>query len=104
MFDIENLKITQFPIVIYASPRTGCSVVADIISNKYPKLKYFNEPFAPQNNSIDFINHAKNDNLYIIKTMSYDMFEKKYLIDFRIKLLMIFKIKHLILEFVDTIY
>ena len=74
MFNIDDIDIKLFPIIIYASPRTGCSVVGDVLSEKYPQLRYFNEPFAQNNN--DFIQYATVNSLYIVKTMSYDVFEK----------------------------
>jgi hypothetical protein len=75
MFDINNLEFTKLPVIIYASPRTGCSVVGAILARKFNLLKYFNEPLGRNIDPTTFINYARQHNTYIIKTMAYDVFE-----------------------------
>jgi hypothetical protein len=74
MLDIDSIEITKLPIVIYASPRTGCSVIGAILSSKFNAMRYFNEPLGSNTDPTMFINHARSHKNYIIKTMAYDVF------------------------------
>jgi len=69
---IDSIVVDRFPITIYASPRTGSTLVADILRTKYSQLKSFNESFAQGHDPVPFIEYAKNNNLYILKTMALD--------------------------------
>lgn len=65
--------IDKFPIIILSSPRTGSTVLAEIISKKFPKLQWFSEPdcIVPrwtQAGSMDkFTKYSKISNQYILK-------------------------------------
>jgi hypothetical protein len=77
MVNIDSIHIDKFPIIILASPRTGCSVIGELLSLKY-QVQYFNEPFASQvygiDNSEQFLNQTKNNTQYILKTMACDFY------------------------------
>jgi hypothetical protein len=75
MLDINSIEITKLPVIIYASPRTGCSVVGTILARKFNSLIYFNEPLGKNVDPTTFINHARSHKSYIIKTMAYDVFD-----------------------------
>lgn len=77
MLDISNIEITKLPVVIYASPRTGCSVIGAILARKYNLLRYFNEPLGRDVDPTEFIKYATRQDSYILKTMSFDVFESK---------------------------
>jgi LPS sulfotransferase NodH len=61
-----NYKIDKFPIIILSSPRTGSTLLAQIIKSKYSNLKLFLEPDA-SNTMDDFIEYSNNSNQYILK-------------------------------------
>lgn len=72
MLDINSLNITEFPIIIFASPRTGCSLLGDLLAEKFNNLTYFNEPLP--GNSEEFLSYASTSDSYILKIMAYDLF------------------------------
>jgi LPS sulfotransferase NodH len=61
-----NYKIDKFPIIICSSPRTGSTLLAQIIKSKYSNLQLFSEPDA-SNTMDDFIEYSNNSNQYILK-------------------------------------
>ena len=68
---IDN--IDKFTIIILSSPRTGSTLLAEILSKKFPELELFIEPDSYINqmtkkDSMDnFINYSKISNQYIVK-------------------------------------
>lgn len=63
-------NITKYPIVIFASPRTGSTALGHHLVNLYPNLKYFNEPnFLPveMKEFMGMIYNKKNN--YILKLL-----------------------------------
>lgn len=60
------MNINKFPIIILSSPRTGSTLLTEVISAKYPSLKVFTEPDA--NNRLDELEeYATSSNQYILK-------------------------------------
>ena len=68
---IDN--IDKFPIIILSSPRTGSTVLAEILSKKFPTLELFSEPDSHRKklgarDSMDgFSNYSNGSNQYILK-------------------------------------
>jgi hypothetical protein len=77
MVNIDSIHIDKSPVIILASPRTGCSVIGELLSLKY-QMRYFNEPFAShvfgKDDSTQFLNQTANNPNYILKTMAYDFY------------------------------
>jgi LPS sulfotransferase NodH len=68
---IDN--IDKFPIIILSSPRTGSTVLAEILSKKFPELELFIEPdsydkkLEARDSMDNFINYSKMSDQYILK-------------------------------------
>jgi hypothetical protein len=67
-------NINKFPIIILSSPRTGSTVLAEILSNKFPELRMFLEPEFNRKGKKeikcqldDFTDYSKTSNQYILK-------------------------------------
>jgi LPS sulfotransferase NodH len=70
MFD--NIK---FPTLIISSPRTGSTILGDYISQIYPHVKFFSEPYLNLDHYIEFLEYSKNSNNYILKFHARDIFD-----------------------------
>lgn len=55
-------KIAKFPAVVFSSPRSGCTALANYLASKH-NLTFFNE------NITDAANYARTKNNYLLKTM-----------------------------------
>jgi len=59
-------EINKFPVMILSSPRTGSTLLANVLSNRYTNLALFSEPDA--NNTMDRFNeYAATSDQYILK-------------------------------------
>jgi len=54
-----NINITKYPVVIFASPRTGSNAIGHHITNSNPGTLYYSEP-APDFQLAQFIAQSKN--------------------------------------------
>lgn len=64
------MNVTKFPVVIFASPRTGSTALGHHIHNQYPELKYFIEPNFSNTEMEDYLEYSKSNNNYIVKLMA----------------------------------
>ena len=65
-------EITKFPVLIISTPRTGSSVLATIIGEKYD-LRVFIEPHESQSHLHGFIEYAQDNKDYLLKIHSRDV-------------------------------
>jgi hypothetical protein len=72
------ISIPKWPVVIFASPRTGSTALGYHIVNNYPQIKYYNEPNLRPDELEEFAEFFKLNNNYILKLMgsSIPMFPK----------------------------
>ena len=61
-------QIDKFPIIILSSPRTGSSLLAELLSKKFPDLKLYLEPDKKDKTIMDsFTEYSNDNNQYILK-------------------------------------
>ena len=63
------VKIEKYPVVIFASPRTGSNSLVKHVAKTY-NLKEFNEPNNNPDTFEEFIEYAKNNNDYVVKIIA----------------------------------
>ena len=67
------IEINKFPVIILSSPRTGSTVLAEILSKKFPELELFSEPdsytkkLGDRDSMDNFTNYSNISNQYILK-------------------------------------
>lgn len=65
------IKITKFPVIIFASPRTGSTALLHHIHQLYPENVEFCEPDLKD--ITPFLKYSQNNTNYILKTMAKNL-------------------------------
>jgi hypothetical protein len=62
-------KIDRFPVIILSSPRTGSTLLAEMLSKKLPDCKLYLEPVERLNKNImdNFVKYSNSNDQYILK-------------------------------------
>jgi hypothetical protein len=63
------MNITKWPVIIFASPRTGSTALGYHISNSNPLIKFYNEPNFRPVELEEFVEFSKFNNNYILKLL-----------------------------------
>lgn len=88
------MNITKWPVVIFASPRTGSTALGEYIANTHNML-YYNEPNMRPDEMKTFVSNFTVDNNFVLKIMAEMLGNNQYPIHIMEKMLSneCFKIK-----------
>lgn len=64
-----TITITKWPVVIFASPRTGSTALGYHLKELNPHVKLFIEPNFDRHAMHDYLEYSKNNNNYIVKLL-----------------------------------